>query len=179
MYDVHILGTLHYLFCVMRAGSSCAVLSGSLTRSSGVSDPISGGSLPSSPMASLASAGADSKGASAPSSSGGRTGPYKTPAGVSLQGPIPRPTCDADFDNEELFHSWFHVPGESWDVRVGTKLQIQRTKAPSAACMYTCVHCDAFTSNGGPGMDGVQTEEFPALPVEIAEILGVASSTAV
>ena len=59
----------------------------------------------------------------------------------------------------------------------GPNYRSNGTKAPSAGCMYTCVHCDAFTSNGGPGWMAFK-QKIPALPVEIAEILGVASSTA-
>ena len=70
-------------------------------------------------MASLAAApGADAKGAAV--ADGERSiGIYQSAGGTSLRGPIPRPTTEADFANEALFHSWYHVPGESWEVRVG------------------------------------------------------------
>ena len=102
-------------------------------------------------------------------------GPYQTATGVSLRGPIPRPTTAKDFNNEEYFHGWFHVPGESWDVRVGPNYKVTGAKAPSAPCLYTCVQCDAFTSNGGPGWMA-HHKPVPDLPLEIAEILGINSA---
>jgi hypothetical protein len=127
-------------------------------------------------MASLAAApGADAKGAAV--ADGERSiGIYQSAGGTSLRGPIPRPTTEADFANEALFHSWYHVPGESWEVRVGPNYKYNGTKAPSAPCLYTCVECDAFTSNGGPGWMA-SNKSIPTLPLEIAEILGVSTTT--
>lgn len=126
-------------------------------------------------MASLAAASDSGATADGATQEVGLPGPYTTATGTSLKGPIPRPTTEEDFDNEEYFHSWFHVPGESWDVRIGPNYSRTGAKAPSAPCMYTCVHCDAFTSNGGPGWMA-NNKKIPELPIEIAEILGVSAS---
>jgi len=68
-----------------------------------------------------------------------------------LSGPIPRPMTAEAWDDVTNQHSWFKVPGETFDVRVGPNYRKNKTKAPSLSTWYETVIVGIFTSNVSPG----------------------------
>ena len=69
----------------------------------------------------------------------------------NLSGPIPRPMTAEAWDDVTNQHSWFKVPGETFDVRVGPNYRKNKTKAPSLSTWYETVTVGIFTSNASPG----------------------------